>query len=75
MPRAPPTLRPAQANLGFSTDPDFVQKVRDMVGLYLTRSTRRVVLNVDEKSQIQALDRCQPILPLRPGLPERCTHD
>jgi transposase len=59
----------------FSQDPDFVPKVRDIVGLYMNPPDRAIVLSVDEKSQIQALDRTQPILPLRPGLPERQTHD
>ena len=59
----------------FSTDPEFVRKVRDIVGLYLNPPDRAVVLSLDEKSQIQALDHTQPILPLRPGLPERQTHD
>jgi transposase len=59
----------------FSTDPDFVVKLRDIVGLYLNPPDKALVLSVDEKSQIQALDRTQPILPLRPGLPERRTHD
>jgi transposase len=59
----------------FSTDPQFVAKVRDIVGLYLHPPDQAIVLSVDEKSQIQALDRTQPILPLRPGLPERQTHD
>jgi transposase len=59
----------------FSTDPDFVGKVRDIVGLYLNPPDKALVFSVDEKSQIQALDRTQPILPLRPGLPERQTHD
>ena len=59
----------------FSTDPQFVAKVRDIVGLYLNPPDQAIVLSVDEKSQIQALDRTQPILPLRPGLPERQTHD
>lgn len=59
----------------FSTDPEFVAKVRDIVGLYLHPPTRALVLSVDEKSQIQALDRTQPILALRPGVPERQTHD
>ncbi len=58
-----------------SRDPDFVSKVRDIVGLYLNPPDKAVVLCVDEKSQIQALDRTQPILPLRPGLPARQTHD
>jgi len=59
----------------FSTDPEFVPKVRDIVGLYINPPDRAIVLSLDEKSQIQALDRTQPILPLRPGLPERQTHD
>ncbi len=58
-----------------SKDPLFIEKVRDIVGLYLSPPERAVVLCVDEKSQIQALDRTEPILPLRPGLPERRTHD
>jgi transposase len=59
----------------FSNDPDFAPKVRDIVGLYMNPPDKAIVLSVDEKSQIQALDRTQPILPLRPGLPERRTHD
>ena len=59
----------------FSSDPQFALKVRDIVGLYLHPPEKALVLSVDEKSQIQALDRTQPILPLRPGLPERRTHD
>ena len=59
----------------FSPDPDFVTKLRDVVGLYLDPPDQALVLCVDEKSQIQALDRTQPILPLRPGLPARQTHD
>lgn len=58
-----------------STDPHFETKVRDVVGLYLNPPERALVLSVDEKSQIQALDRTAPLLPLRPGLPERQTHD
>jgi transposase len=58
-----------------SRDPLFVEKVRDIVGLYLNPPERAVVLCVDEKSQIQALDRTQPLLPMRPGQPERRTHD
>lgn len=58
-----------------STDPDFVAKVRDVVGLYMTPPDRAVVLCVDEKSQIQALDRSQPMLPMRPGQPARRAHD
>jgi transposase len=59
----------------FSTDPELEAKVRDVVGLYLDPPEKAVVLCVDEKSQIQALNRTQPVLPLRPGLPERATHD
>jgi transposase len=59
----------------FSTDPELEAKVRDVVGLYLDPPEKAVVLCVDEKSQIQALDRTAPILPLRPGLPEKQTHD
>ena len=59
----------------FSTDPALQAKVRDVVGLYLNPPEKAVVLCIDEKSQIQALDRTAPILPLRPGLPERRTHD
>ncbi|NBC20759.1 MAG: IS630 family transposase [Alphaproteobacteria bacterium] len=58
-----------------STDPLFVEKVRDIVGLYLAPPDRALVLCVDEKSQIQALDRTQPLLPMRPGQPERRSHD
>ena len=58
-----------------SNDPLFVDKVRDIVGLYLDPPERAVVLCVDEKSQIQALDRTQPVLPLRVGQCERRTHD
>jgi transposase len=58
-----------------SKDPRFVEKVRDVVGLYLSPPERAVVLCVDEKSQIQALDRTAPILPMLPGTPERATHD
>ena len=58
-----------------SRDPLFIDKVRDVVGLYLNPPERAVVLCVDEKSQIQALDRTAPILPLLPGTPERATHD
>jgi transposase len=59
----------------FSTDPELEAKVHDVVGFYLHPPERAVVLCVDEKSQIQALDRTQPILPLRPGLAERRPHD
>jgi len=58
-----------------STDPLFIEKVRDIVGLYLNPPDRALVLCVDEKSQIQALDRTQPLLPMRPGQAERRTHD
>jgi transposase len=58
-----------------SRDPQFIEKVRDVVGLYLNPPERAVVLCVDEKSQIQALDRTAPILPMLPGVPERATHD
>ncbi len=69
-------LQPHRAEtFKLSKDPQFVAKVRDVVGLYLHPPERAVVLCVDEKSQIQALDRTQPILPLAPGLPERATHD
>jgi hypothetical protein len=59
----------------FSNDPGFAPKVRDIVGFYMNPPAKAIVLSVDEKSQIQALDRTQPVLPLRPGLPERQTHD
>ncbi len=58
-----------------SNDPQFIAKVRDIVGLYLNPPDKALVLCVDEKSQIQALDRTQPILPLAPGMPVRRTHD
>ncbi len=58
-----------------STDPQFVEKVRDIVGLYLDPPDKALVICVDEKSQIQALDRTQPLLPMRPGQIERRTHD
>jgi transposase len=64
-----------QETFKLSTDPMFVEKVRDIVGLYLNPPLMAMVLCVDEKSQIQALDRTQPILPLAPGIPERRTHD
>lgn len=57
-----------------STDPLFVDKVQDIVGLYLSPPNRAIVLCVDEKSQIQALDREQPVLPMMPGAAERRTH-
>ena len=59
----------------FSTDPQLVAKVTDVVGLYLAPPENAIVLCVDEKSQIQALDRTAPMLPMQPGLPERRTHD
>ncbi len=59
----------------FSTDPQLEAKVRDVVGLYMNPPANAVVVCVDEKSQVQALDRTAPILPLRPGLPEKATHD
>ena len=58
-----------------SADPLFIEKVRDIVGLYLNPPDRAMVLCVDEKSQIQALDRTRPLLPMRPGQAERRTHD
>jgi len=69
-------LQPHRADtFKLSTDPYFVEKVRDVVGLYLDPPDRAVVLSVDEKSQVQALDRTQPILPMTPGQAERGTHD
>ena len=62
-------------NFKFSKDPQFVEKVRDIVGLYLNPPDRAIVLCVDEKSQVQALNRTQPILPLAPGVPVRQSHD
>jgi transposase len=59
----------------FTTDPDAEAKIHDVVGLYLQPPTNAVVVSVDEKTQIQALSRTQPLLPLRPGLPARQTHD
>jgi transposase len=64
-----------QESFKLSTDPLFIEKVRDIVGLYLDPPVKAMVLCVDEKSQIQALDRTQPILPMAPGIPERRTHD
>src|SRR4029450_931455 len=58
-----------------SSDPQFIDKVRDVVGLSLDPPERALVLGVDEKSQVQALDRSQPVLPMLPGTPERRTHD
>jgi transposase len=59
----------------FSTDPEFDRKLADIVGLYLDPPERALVLSVDEKSQIQALNRTAPLLPLRPGIPAQMTHD
>ena len=69
-------LKPHRADTyKLSTDPLFIDKVVDVVGLYHNPPERAVVLCVDEKSQIQALDRSQPVLPMMPGMPERRTHD
>ena len=69
-------LKPHQSeSFKLSPDPQFIDKVRDIVGLYLNPPEAAVVLCVDEKSQIQALDRSAPVLPLMPGVPERRTHD
>jgi transposase len=62
-------------NFKFSKDPQFVEKVRDIVGLYLNPPDRAIVLCVDEKSQVQALNRTEPILPIAPGVPARQSHD
>ena len=59
----------------FSTDPELEAKIRDVAGLYLNPPDKAIVLCVDEKSQIQALDRTAPVLPIRPGIPEKQTHD
>lgn len=64
-----------QESWKLSKDPRFVDKVKDVAGLYLDPPERAVVLCVDEKSQIQALDRTAPILPMLPGTPQRATHD
>src|SRR5919106_1554983 len=64
-----------QRTVKLSSDPFFIEKVRDIVGLYLNPPDKALVLCVDEKSQIQALDRTQPLLPMRPGQVERRTHD
>ena len=63
------------ATFKFTTDPEAETKIHDVVGLYLNPPTNAVVLSLDEKTQIQALSRTQPLLPLRPGLPARQTHD
>jgi transposase len=69
-------LKPHRADtFKLSTDPLFVDKVVDVIGLYHNPPERAVVLCVDEKSQVQALDRSQPVLPMMPGMPERRTHD
>ena len=69
-------LQPHRAEtVKLCSDPYFVDKVRDIVGLYMSPPDRALVLCVDEKSQIQALDRTQPVLPMLPGIPERRTHD
>ena len=69
-------LRPHQAEtFKLSSDPAFVEKVRDVVGLYLAPPDRALVLCVDEKPQIQAAQGTAPTFPLRPGQPERATHD
>jgi transposase len=69
-------LKPQQSEaFKLSPDPQFIDKVRDIVGLYLNPPEAAVVLCVDEKAQIQALDRSAPILPLLPGVPERRSHD
>lgn len=64
-----------ESTFKLSTDPLFVDKVRDVVGLYMNPPDRALVLSIDEKSQIQALDRSQPLLPMAPGRPERRAHD
>ena len=70
------SLQPHRAEtFKLSSDPQFVEKVRDIVGLYLDPPEKALVICVDEKSQIQALDRTQPMLPMRPGQVERRTHD
>jgi transposase len=69
-------LQPHRAEtFKLSTDPLFIDKVRDVVGLYIDPPDRAIVLSVDEKSQVQALDRSAPVLPMMPGMPERATHD
>jgi hypothetical protein len=67
--------RTARGASKFSTDPHLLEKVTDVVGLYLHPPEKALVLCVDEKSQTQALDRTQPLLPMRPGQVERHTHD
>jgi transposase len=69
-------LKPHRSeNFTLSSDPLFVEKVRDVVGLYMDPPANALVLCIDEKTQVQALERSQPMLPMRPGRPERRTHD
>ena len=69
-------LKPHQVDtFKISNDPQFIDKVRDVVGLYVDPPEKALVLCVDEKSQIQALNRTAPVLPMMPGMPERRTHD
>ncbi len=69
-------LRPHRSEtFELSKDPLFIEKVRDITGLYLDPPERALVLCADEKSQIQALDRTQPVLPMSLGVPEKRTHD
>ena len=69
-------LKPHRSEtFSLSTDPQFIEKVRDVVGLYMNPPANAIVLCVDEKSQIQALDRSQPVLPMRPTTPHRLTHN
>lgn len=69
-------LQPHRAEtFKLSRDTLFIEKVRDIVGLYLHPPDKAVALSVDERTQIQALDRSQPLLPMRPGQMERRTHD
>jgi transposase len=69
-------LKPHQIDtFKLSNDPQFIDKVRDVVGWYLDPPEKAIVLCVDEKSQIQALDRSAPVLPMMPGMPERRSHD
>lgn len=69
-------LRPhLQGTFKLSRDPKFIEKVQDVVGLYLNPPDKAVVISMDEKTQVQALDRTQPMLPLKPGCVERRTHD
>jgi len=64
-----------QETFKLSTDPFFIEKVRDVVGLYMNPPEHALVLSVDEKAQVQALDRTQPLLPMKPGFTEKRTHD